>query len=227
MIVRQFFDVETFTYTYFLVDEITRETVVIDPVYEQAQRDLNMLNELDLQLKYILETHVHADHITGSALLKQRFSEARAVVSKYAGVSCADLEIEQGDVLSVGSVNIDVLTTPGHTDGCVSYYVPGMVFTGDALLIRGCGRTDFQQGDPGLLYDSIQKIFSLSDDTLIYPGHNYHGLTVSTVREEKLFNPRLANKTRLEFIEIMNQLNLSPPQNINEAVPANLNCGKI
>ncbi|HEY9839976.1 MAG TPA: MBL fold metallo-hydrolase, partial [Candidatus Obscuribacterales bacterium] len=209
MIFRQLFDYDTWTYTYLIGDEVSREAVLIDSVHEQAERDARLINELGLELKYLMETHVHADHITGVTDVKKHFPQARSVVSKYGGAECADFLTDEGDVFKIGETEIKVLSTPGHTNGCVSYLVDGMVFTGDALFIRGSGRTDFQQGDPGKLYDGVtQKLFSLPEQTLVYPGHNYAGLTVSTIGEEKRFNPRFAGKSREEFIALMQQLNL-------------------
>ncbi|MGV3525237.1 MAG: MBL fold metallo-hydrolase [Candidatus Sericytochromatia bacterium] len=228
MLFRQLFDYDTWTYSYLLADEQTREAVLIDSVAEQAERDAQLLRELDLKLVYLLETHVHADHITGVDRLKALFPEARSVVSQDGGASCADVLVKDGDRLTIGQIEIEVLATPGHTDGCVSYYTQGRVFTGDALLIHGCGRTDFQQGDPGKLYDSVTgKLFTLPPETQVYPAHNYVGLTVSSIAEETRFNPRLAHTSREAFIELMNSLNLPYPKKIMESVPANLNCGRI
>lgn len=228
MLFRQLFDYDTWTYTYLLADEQTREAVLIDSVAEQAERDARLLRELDLKLVYLLETHVHADHITGVDRLKALFPDARSVVSEYGGASCADVLVKDGDVVKIGQIQIAVLATPGHTDGCVSYYTEGRVFTGDALLIHGCGRTDFQQGDAGKLYDSVTgKLFTLPPETLVYPAHNYVGLTVSSIAEEIRFNPRLAQTSREAFIALMNNLNLPYPKKIMESVPANLNCGRI
>ena len=225
MLFRQLFDPETSTYTYLLADEETREAAIIDPVAEQAQRDLSLLRELGLHLVFTLETHVHADHVTASGALREA-TGARSAVSKAAGVACADLPHSDGDVLQLGRHKIRVLTTPGHTDGCVSYHVEGRVFTGDALLIRGTGRTDFQSGSAAQLYDSItQKLFALPEETLVHPGHDYKGRTVSSIGEEMRFNPRVAGKTKEEFVRIMHELQLAPPKKIAEAVPANLVCG--
>lgn len=225
MIFRQLFDPESSTYTYLLADSVTREAVLIDPVREQVDRDVRLLDELGLTLVYVLDTHVHADHVTAAGVLRDR-TGAKTVMGRKAA-PCADIQVGHGDVLRVGTMEIKVLDTPGHTDDSVSYLVGDRVFTGDALLIRGNGRTDFQNGDPGQLYDSLTKVlFALPDETLVYPGHDYKGMTVSTIGEEKRWNPRIAGKSREEFIEIMNNLRLPMPKRIQEAVPANRACGR-
>jgi sulfur dioxygenase len=228
MIFRQMFDSETWTYTYLIADPVSGEAALIDSVHEQSARDAKVLKELGLKLKYLLETHVHADHITGVSDLKTVFPAAQSVVSAQGGAPCADHQAKDGDSFKLGALEIQVLTTPGHTNGCLSYRVQDLVFTGDALLIRGCGRTDFQEGDAGQLFDSVtQKLFSLPAETRVYPAHNYAGLTMSTIGEEKQFNPRFAHKSRAEFITLMNNLNLPQPAKIMESVPANLKCGNL
>jgi len=226
MLLRQLFDPESSTYTYLLADEQTREAVLIDPVRDQVERDTQLLDELGLELLYTLDTHVHADHITASGVLRSRMG-SKSVLSKHAGTGCPDIQVQEGDELHFGSHTLKVIETPGHTDGCLTYYEPegGHVFTGDALLIRGCGRTDFQQGDSRRLYHSIGKLFALPDTTNVWPGHDYRGRTVSSVGEEKLHNPRLAGKSEDEFVAIMDGLNLQAPKKIAEALPANLTCG--
>jgi len=228
MLFRQLFDPESSTYTYLLADEETHEALLIDPVKEQMERDLTLLSELNLTLTHVLETHVHADHVTSSGALRAK-TGAKTVVSSAAGAACADVKIDDGDAVTVGKVTVVARHTPGHTDGCVTYVTADekMAFTGDTLLIRGCGRTDFQQGDAKKLYRSVQdKIFSLPDDALIYPGHDYKGRTVSSVREERAHNPRLGGgKTEAQFVDIMTNLKLAYPKKIQEAVPANLQCG--
>lgn len=228
MLFRQLFDAETGTYTYLLADPQTREAVLIDPVLEQVDRDAALLEELGLKLVYTLETHVHADHITGADRLRERLG-SRSVVHKNGGAECADVLVDDGDVLEVGSLRIEVRYTPGHTNGDVSYVVGDRVFTGDSLLIGGCGRTDFQQGDPGRLYDSIHnKLFTLPDDTLVYPGHDYQGRRVSTIAQEKETNARLGGgRSRDSFIELMNALALPYPRKIDVSLPANRECGRI
>ncbi|MEM9074345.1 MAG: MBL fold metallo-hydrolase [Myxococcota bacterium] len=228
MIFRQLFDRDSSTYTYLLADEDTREALLIDPVRDQLERDGQLLEELGLTLRWTLETHVHADHIAGSGVLRQRLG-SRSVMSVHAGAECADVMVEDGEVIELGGVRIEARLTPGHTDGCASYVVhdAAMVFTGDALLIRGCGRTDFQQGSSETLYRSVtEKLFSLPEHYAVYPGHDYRGRTVSSIGEEKAYNPRLGRERPLEeFVAIMASLKLAPPAKIDEAVPANLACG--
>jgi sulfur dioxygenase len=230
VIFRQFIDPETSTHTYLLADEPSREAILIDPVLEQFDRDRTLLQELDLTIRYTLETHVHADHITSANLFRQELG-SEVAVSAAAGVVAADLKFGDGDIVRFGSTTLEVCSTPGHTDGCVTYVCreQGMAFTGDALLIRGCGRTDFQQGDASLLFDSVRnKIFTLPDETRLFPGHDYKGRILTTVGEEKRFNPRLRlDKSEADFVAIMDQLDLAYPKKIDVAVPANLECGLL
>lgn len=228
MIFRQLFDPESSTYTYLLADAETKEAVLIDPVKEQSERDLELVAELGLQLTHVLETHVHADHITGASALRER-TGAKTVVSVHGGASCADRLVGAGDVIRFGKHALEVRATPGHTDGCVTYVTADhkTAFTGDALLIRGTGRTDFQQGDARKLFRSVrEQIFTLPDDADIYPGHDYKGRTKSTVAEEKANNPRLGlDKSEDDFVALMSELHLPPPRKIDVAVPANQRCG--
>lgn len=226
MIFRQLFDPETWTYTYLIVDEQTSEAVFVDPVNTHIDEYVRLLDQHRLKLKYSLETHVHADHITASGLLRQRTGAATGV-SQLCGALCPDLQLNHGDVLTFGAgEQIKVIATPGHTAGSVSFQWRDRVFTGDALLINGCGRTDFQSGDAGALHDSItQRLFTLPGETIVYPGHDYNGRWISSIEQERTTNARLAGKTREEFIEIMSNLNLPKPRLIDEAVPANRLCG--
>lgn len=225
MIFRQLFDPVSSTYTYLLADAPSRQAVIVDPVREHAQRDLGLLAELGLKLVYILETHVHADHVTGASALK-RVTGAQTGVSQHCGAGGFDQLLDDGDVLAFGGQSLLVIATPGHTPGSCCFIWQDRLLTGDTLLIGGCGRTDFQKGDAGTLYDSITRhLFSLPDDTLVYPGHDYRGRRVSTIAEERFTNPRLSGKTRSEFIEIMNNLDLPMPGKIGEAVSANLRGG--
>jgi len=228
MLFRQLFDQETWTYTYLIADIETKEAALVDPVLEQVSRDLTLIGELGLTLKYSIETHVHADHITGTGELR-KLTNCLGIVPEKAQVNCADRHIIDGEILMLGNIDIKAIATPGHTNCHFSYLVNNThLLTGDALFIRGCGRTDFQSGNSGNLYDSItQKFFTLSDDTLVYPGHDYHGHTLSTIGEEKQFNPRISHKNREDFIKIMDNLNLPNPSKIMEAVPANQLCGKV
>jgi sulfur dioxygenase len=230
MLFRQLFDCDTSTYTYLLADETTREAIIIDPVLQQLERDLGLIQDLGLALRHALDTHVHADHVTALGALRERLG-APTVMSARAGVGCADLLVKEGDTLTFGAHRIEVLETPGHTAGCISYAMcdRSMVFTGDALLIRGCGRTDFQGGDPHQLYRSVHdKLFALLPDrTLIYPAHDYKGRTVTSVDEERRLNPRLGGgKTCDEFVTIMNGLTLAYPKYMDIALPRNARCGR-
>ncbi|GFT45690.1 persulfide dioxygenase ETHE1 homolog, mitochondrial [Nephila pilipes] len=227
-IFRQLFDTVSCTYTYLLADAKCRSAILIDPVLEQVARDIKLVKELDLNLLYAVNTHVHADHITGTGEIKKNLPDCKSVISEASGAR-ADKYLKEMEVLNVGDIHLEVRSTPGHTNGCVTYvcHDAKMAFTGDALLYRGCGRTDFQQGDAAKLYDSVHgQIFSLPDDYLLYPAHDYKGFTVSTVGEEKKYNARLT-KSKEEFIEIMRNLNLAYPKMIDKAVPANMICGYV
>jgi glyoxylase-like metal-dependent hydrolase (beta-lactamase superfamily II)/rhodanese-related sulfurtransferase len=229
MLFRQLFDPQSGTYSYLLADSATREAVLIDPVYEQVRRDAALLDELDLKLLYTLETHVHADHVTGAWLMRERRG-SRIAVSKQGGVDGADLLLDQGDTVPFGERYLSVRATPGHTAGCLTFVLDteDMAFTGDCLLIRGCGRTDFQGGDPARMYQSVHtQIFTLPAECLLYPGHDYRGLTVTSVGEERAFNPRLGGQlSQSDFAGFMDNLGLDHPKKMDIAVPANLKCGR-
>jgi glyoxylase-like metal-dependent hydrolase (beta-lactamase superfamily II)/rhodanese-related sulfurtransferase len=228
MLFRPLFDPESSTYTYLLADEATRKAVIIDPVLEQLDRDLAVISELGLELEWALDTHVHADHVTALGLLRQR-TGCKSALSERTGTGWPDVLLRHGLRVEFGGRSLEVRETPGHTNGCLSFVLDDQskVFTGDALLIRGCGRTDFQQGDAATLYRSIhEQIFTLPDACEIYPGHDYKGRLVSTVGEEKRLNPRLGGGKSVEqFVEIMKSLQLAYPKKINIAVPANLHGG--
>jgi glyoxylase-like metal-dependent hydrolase (beta-lactamase superfamily II)/rhodanese-related sulfurtransferase len=229
LIFRQLFDQQSSTYTYLLGCAKTKEAVLIDPVFEQVRRDSALMQELGLKLICTLETHVHADHVTGGWLLKQRWG-SRIALSAASGAEDADVYLEHGDKVRFGDYFLETRATPGHTHGCVSYVLgdESMAFTGDALLVRGSGRTDFQQGDARALYRSVHlQLFTLPDSCLLYPGHDYRGLTVTSVGEEKRFNPRLGGSlSESDFAGTMKNLRLAHPKKLDVAVPANLKCGK-
>ncbi|VDO85805.1 unnamed protein product [Heligmosomoides polygyrus] len=206
------------TYTYILGCGSTRKAVIIDPVMETAHRDAQVIRDLDLDLIYGLNTHVHADHVTGTGVLKSAFPSMKSVLSTHSGGK-ADHFVKDGDKIKFGHECLEVRTTPGHTDGCISFisHPHRMVFTGDALLIRACGRTDFQQGNARTLYRSIwDKIFTLPDDFIVYVGHNYDGLLQTSIGEEKRLNPRLT-KSEEEFVGIMDNLKLDYPKQIGRS----------
>jgi len=227
MTFHQLYEHETSTYTYLLADPQTKEAVLIDPVLEKVDRDLTLIQEYGYHLKYVLDTHIHADHITGAGEIRKR-TGAKSAVSEKANVDCVDLKLKDEQELSFGKYTIKALETPGHTDSCMSYYVDGKIFTGDTLLIRGTGRTDFQQGSSSKLYDSITgKLFALPENTIVYPGHDYRGQTSSSIEMEKKHNPRVSGKTKEQFVQIMSELKLTQPKKIHEAVPANLSCGLV
>lgn len=218
----QLFDVTSSTFTYFLVDRASREAVAIDSVDTQVERDVALIRRLDLRLRYVLETHAHADHITGAGKLRE-LTGALAAAPIGCGIVPANVQLNDGDALLFGvAERIVALHTPGHTAGSMSYLWQGNVFTGDALLIDGCGRTDFQSGDAGALYDSVQrKLFTLPPVTRVYPAHDYRGNTVSTIGWEKRHNARLAGRERRAFVALMAELRLPKPRMIDVAVPAN------
>ena len=225
----QLFDPASSTYTYVLFDPLSREALIIDPVDEQLERDLRVLREYGLRLLWTVETHAHADHITSAALLAEH-AGARTAAPAACGIRTAAVQLQHGDTLPFGQQHIQALHTPGHTAGsmCYTWENEGQrhVFTGDTLLIQGCGRTDFQSGSSEALYRSItEQLFTLPDDTIVWPGHDYHGRSHTTIGAEKATNPRLAGKTLAEFQVIMDALQLPKPRRIDEAVPANLRSG--
>ena len=226
MIFRQLFEPVSSTYTYLLGSEETGEAILIDPVIVTQDRDLAELARLGLKLAWTVDTHVHADHITGAMELRKR-TGCKIAAPAPEGVACADLPLQEGIPLQVGGIILKPLHTPGHTSGHFAYVVDGRVFTGDALLIDGCGRTDFQNGDSDTLYDSVhRKLFALPDDTLVYPAHDYQNRHVSSIAQEKARNPRLGQgKSLEEFRAIMAGLNLPYPNFIDYAVPGNKRCG--
>jgi len=227
MIFRQLFDGESSTYTYLLASRAGGEALIIDPVLEKVDRYLQLLEELDLKLIKAVDTHVHADHITGLGALRDQ-TRCITVMGEQSGVDVVSMRVTEGDKIDIEGLALDVIYTPGHTDDSYSFLSDDRVFTGDTLLIRGTGRTDFQNGDPAAQYDSIfNKLLKLPDDTLIYPAHDYKGDTVSTVDEERACNPRLQVSSEAEYVDIMNNLNLANPKMMDVAVPANLKIGLL
>lgn len=231
MMLRQLFDKESSTYTYLFADEATREACIIDPVRDKTKHYLQLLQELDLNLVLALDTHVHADHVTALGVLRE-MTGCSSMVGSKGDVSCATEALMDGKLLSVGSITLRAIFTPGHTGDSYCFYMQlgdkGYVFTGDTLLIRGTGRTDFQNGDAAALYDSLYtKILTLPPETVVFAGHDYKGWTSSTIIEEKSHNPRLQIQPKTDFIEHMNNLNLPDPKMMDIAVPANLMCGKM
>jgi sulfur dioxygenase len=223
----QLFDQDSSTYTYIVADAATREAAIIDPVLGQLSRDLGEIERHGLILRWVLDTHVHADHETGANALKSATGASSAV-----GAACEskghDRMLRHGDTVEVGSTSISVIATPGHTPGSMSFLVDGNVFTGDALLIEGCGRTDFQNGSSDELFDSVtQRLFTLPASTIVWPGHDYRDRASSTIGHEQRRNPRFAGKDRDAFRAIMANLNLAPPKHLDKAVPANRSGGAL
>ena len=218
----QLFDTESSTFTYVLVDRASREAILVDSVQQRFDRDMAMLRRLGLTLRYVVETHTHADHVTAAGRLRDA-TGAKTVAPFKCGISPADLQVAHGDTLRFGAgEEVLAIHTPGHTSGSTSYLWRGNVLTGDTLLIEGCGRTDFQSGDAGSLYDSVhERLFTLPEDTRVWPAHDYRGNTVSTIGHEKRHNARLVGRDRPAFIELMAGLDLPKPKLIDVAVPAN------
>jgi sulfur dioxygenase len=221
MIFRQLFDPESSTLTYLIAND-QGSSVIIDPVLEHVEDYLSLLKTHGLRLRMVLDTHVHADHITGSQALKKHTC-ATTVIAQNCGAPGYDRLLKDGDTLTFNSETIRVIATPGHTPGSLCYLWRDRLFSGDTLTINACGRTDFQNGSAVEMYHSIiEKLFTLPDETLVYPGHDYKGRRVSSISEEKVLNTRIVGKSAAEFVEIMNSLNLATPKRIHEAVPANL-----
>ncbi|TPI21422.1 MBL fold metallo-hydrolase [Mesorhizobium sp. B4-1-1] len=225
MIFRQLFDSVSGTYSYLLASRRGGEALIIDPVLEKIERYLQLVNELDLRLVKAVDTHLHADHITGLGALRDK-THCVTVMGEQTKADVVSMRLADGDKLGIEGLALDVIYTPGHTDDSYSFILPDRVFTGDTLLIRGTGRTDFQNGDPRQQYESIfGRLLKLPDETMIFPAHDYKGETVSTIGEEKAFNPRLQVKSVDEYVNIMNNLNLSNPKMMDVAVPANMRVG--
>jgi len=232
MLFRQLFDKESSNYTYLLASGRGREALIIDPVKEQTPAYLALIDQLDLKLVRGLDTHTHADHVTALGDLRDA-TGCMTLMGEFTQAECVSDHVAEGDTIDIDGVKLEALYTPGHTDESFSFVLdgggdrPDAVFTGDVLLIRGSGRTDFQNGDPYKSYDSIvNKLFRLDDETLLYPAHDYKGFTVSTIWEERRYNPRLAGKSAEQYAEIMRNLNLPNPKMMDVAVPANLACGQ-
>jgi sulfur dioxygenase len=227
MLLRQLLDRESCTFTYLIAEDYGKPAAIIDPVNEHIDLYNQLIGDFDLNLTYSIETHTHADHVTASGLLAQNH-DCQIVVGAESQASPVNIKVTDGQVLPLGGLEIKAIATPGHTDDSCSFFVENCLFTGDTLMIRGSGRTDFQSGCPKQEYESItKKLFSYPDTTLVYPGHDYKILTMSTIGEEKRFNPRLHGKTADEYAVIMNNLNLAYPKKMDIAIPANLKCGLV
>jgi glyoxylase-like metal-dependent hydrolase (beta-lactamase superfamily II) len=224
---RQFFERESSTYSYLVASRPGGEAVLIDPVKEELQKYLQFIRELDLRLVFALDTHVHADHVTALGDLRAT-TGCLSVMGKESRAACVSKRVVDGELLRIDGLELRAIHTPGHTDDSYSFVMPDRVFTGDTLLIRSTGRTDFQNGDPRAQYDSLfNKLLRLPDETLVYPAHDYKGWSVSTIGEEKAHNPRLQMRSRDEYVAMMRALKLDNPKLMDIAVPANLECGLI
>ena len=229
MIFRQLFDAESSTYSYLIGDEKSREALLIDPVVYKTAQNLDLLAQLDLKLVLAVDTHTHADHITGLGALRDA-TGCITMMGNQAVAKCLSATFSDGDQLSVGALRIEVIYSPGHTDDSYSFYLPGpepMLFSGDTLLIRGTGRTDFQNGSARQQYQSLNRLLQLADNTLVYPGHDYKGWTVSTIGEERKHNPRLQANSCDDYIKMMAGLRLPSPKMMDIDVPANQSCGNL
>ncbi len=225
MIFRQLFDAETFTYTYLIASGLGREGILIDPVKEKLSEYTILIKELDLKLVASIDTHVHADHVTALGDLRLA-TKCKSIMGEQSKAECVSIKIKEGETVDFDGLKLQAIYTPGHTDDSYSFLLNGRVFTGDTLLIRGTGRTDFQNGDAVAQYDSIKnKLFKLPDDTLVYPAHDYNGRTASSIYEEKRFNPRLQVSSEQEYVTLMENLDLPNPKYMDVAIPANLGCG--
>lgn len=229
MMFRQLFHQDSGTYTYLMASGVGREAVIIDPVIEHTEQYLQLINQLGVKLVRAIDTHTHADHITALGKLRDS-TGCITLMGEFTKAECVSEHVKDGEKLDIDGIKLEAIYTPGHTDESFSFVLQQAqqkaVFTGDVLLIRGTGRTDFQGGDPAKSWHSIvEKLFTLPDDTLVYPGHDYKGWSVSTIEEEKTFNPRLAGKSKAEYIDIMKNLNLPNPKMMDVAVPSNLKCG--
>ena len=230
LIFKQLFERESCTYTYLIADSDSKEAAIVDAVDIMMGRDKGLLEELELDLKFIIETHIHADHITSACPLKKYYPNARIVIGmeNVDAEACSDIMVNEGHILNIGKYEITTIETPGHTIGCISYLVENKLLTGDALFIRSTGRCDFQGGSAESLYESIQKLFKLPDTTEVFPAHDYNGLSMSTIGEEKRFNTMIKESyDQKAFIKNVNNLDLGLPKKIKVAVPANQSCGLI
>jgi glyoxylase-like metal-dependent hydrolase (beta-lactamase superfamily II) len=226
MIFRQLFDHTSHTYTYLVAERQGGEALLIDPVLENTEQYVRVIEELDVKLVLAVDTHIHADHITALGALREQTGCASAM-GTMTQTECVSVHFHEGEKLRIDNLHLDTLYTPGHTDDSYSFVLNDRVFTGDTLLIRGTGRTDFQNGDPAAQYDSLfGKLLTLPEDTLVYPAHDYNGMTVSSIREEKRFNPRLQVSSKQAYMDLMNGLELANPKLMDIAVPANRICGK-
>lgn len=227
MLFRQLYDLDTGTYTYLLAARPGGEAVIIDPVLEQINAYLQLLRELDVRLVKAIDTHTHADHVTAMGQLRDT-TGCVTIMGEQTKAECVSLRVKDGEHIAVDGLTLQALYTPGHTDESYSFLMDDRVFTGDTLLIRGTGRTDFQNGDARAQYDSLfNKLLKLPEDTLVYPGHDYKGWTVSTIGEERRYNPRLQVSSVEAYVNIMNNLKLPNPKYMDVAVPANLACGQL